>query len=109
MTDTSHETPALEMQLLTAQDGTAYLLPRAVVEAGRLTPEEWAMFREAEASGDVQGYLSKAPKGNLPNPRWGIAAGLGTGATTAVSVGPPPSAQPVIGKKQSLFRDLFGI
>ena len=56
MTDAAQGTPALEMQLLTAQDGTAYLLPRALVEAGRLTPEEAAAFREA-AGDDVQGLM----------------------------------------------------
>ena len=56
MTDTTQTTPEMELQLLTAQDGTAYLLPRAVVEAVRLTPEEAAAFAEAERSGDVQGF-----------------------------------------------------
>ena len=56
MTDTTHTTPEMELQILTVQDGTAYLLPRAVVEAVRLTPEEAAVFAEAERSGDVQGF-----------------------------------------------------
>ena len=56
MSETTHETPELELHLLTAQDGTAYLLPRVLVEAGRLTPEEAAAFAEAERSGDVQGF-----------------------------------------------------
>ena len=59
MTETAHETPALEMQLLTAQDGTAYLLPRALLEAARLTPEEAAAFR-AEEGDDLQGLMFDA-------------------------------------------------
>ena len=55
MTDATHDAAELEMQILTAQDGTTYLLPRALVEAARLTPEEEAAFHEAERSGDVQG------------------------------------------------------
>ena len=66
MTETTHETPEMEMQVLTAQGGTAYLLPRALVEAARLTPEEAAAFSEAEARGDVQGYLSSAPSALPP-------------------------------------------
>ena len=60
MTDTTfHDTEArsLELQILTAQDGTADLLPRALVDAARLTPEEAAAFDEAERSGDVQGLV----------------------------------------------------
>ena len=44
MSDTTHETPEMELQLLTAQDGTAYLLPRALVEAAQLTPDEVTAF-----------------------------------------------------------------
>ena len=58
MTETAHETPALEMQLLTAQDGTAYLLPRALLEAARLTPEKAAAFRETGEGDDVHGLMS---------------------------------------------------
>ncbi len=57
MTDTAHETPALEMQLLTAQDGTAYLLPRALLEAARLTPEQAAAFRETAEGDNVHGLM----------------------------------------------------
>ena len=65
MTDTAHETPALEMQLLTAQDGTAYLLPRALLEAARLTPEQAAAFRETAEGDDVHGHLMIAQIGQL--------------------------------------------
>ena len=61
MSDTTHTTPELELQVLTAQDGTAYLLPRALVEAARLTPEAAAALAEAAASDDVHGlYFSLA-------------------------------------------------
>ena len=61
MTDAAHETPELEMQLLTAQDGTAYLLPRALLEAARLTPEELAAVRESVADDDVHQRLGEGP------------------------------------------------
>ena len=57
MTDAVRETGEVEMQILTAQDGTAYLLPRALVEAGRLTPEEATAFREVATGDDVQGLM----------------------------------------------------
>ncbi len=113
MSDTTHTTHEMELHLLTAQDGTAYLLPRAVVEAGRLTPEEAAAFDEAERSDDVQG-LSKtimAPKiGRIPKP--GIVAGFATGVQMPVFGEVPASAEPIVMQKQSqhtsVLETLFG-
>ena len=63
MTDATHETPELELQLLTAQDGTAYLFPRALVEAARLTPEDAACLRAQAGADDVHGYIYRVRVG----------------------------------------------
>ena len=46
----------LVMQVLTAQDGTSYLLPQSLLEAARLTAEEQEAVQAAAGGEDVQGF-----------------------------------------------------
>lgn len=71
MTDATHDAPELEMQILTAHDGTAYLLPRALAEAARLTPEDAASLRAQAGADDVHGHTYRV--------RFGPSAGAGLG------------------------------
>jgi hypothetical protein len=60
--DTSKPGPDLDLQLLVAADGTLYAIPRAVLEAGRLSDEDAATVRaELTGGSDVQGFTANDP------------------------------------------------